>query len=99
MKRERILKPRKASYIEPLEERMKKVDLVLNKIRQAAEENEANRISEALMKQQEDSTVTFKMVPVFDKLDCYRSHDLIEEMTAKVIQEIREDLDDWMIII
>ena len=96
MKRERILKPRKTiSYIEPLEERMQKVDIVLNKIRQAAEENEVNRISKALKRQQEESAVTFKMEPVFDKLDCYRRLDLIEEMTAKVFQKIREDLEEW----
>jgi len=97
MKRERILKPRKIiNYVEPLEERMQKVDIVLNKIREAAEKNEVKRISEAWKKQDEESVVTFKAEPVFDQLDCYRELELIEEMTAKVLQEIREDLDDWM---
>ena len=99
MKRERILKPReKTSYVEPLEERMQKVDLVLKKIRHAAEKNEVNRISEALMKQQEESAVTFKMVPVFDKLSGLRITDLIEEMTAQVLEKMEEDRKDWTMI-
>ena len=99
MKRERILKPRKIiNYVEPLEERMQKVDIVLNKIREAAMENEQMRICNALKKQDEESGLTFKMEPVFDNLCHFRKADLIKEMTAKVLQEIREDLDDWMII-
>ena len=50
------------------------------------------------MKQQEESAVTFKMVPVFDKLSGLRITDLIEEMTAQVLEKMEEDRKDWTMI-
>tara|TARA_B100000085_G_C18533105_1_gene508798 strand:+ start:1006 stop:1290 length:285 start_codon:yes stop_codon:yes gene_type:complete len=94
MKRERILKPswKQENYVEPLEERMKKINVVLNRIKDAAMKHEQNRIYDALMKLQQDPEAK-----VFEKLAFPDL--LINKITAQILEELEEERDEWMMII
>ena len=93
MKRKRILKERsQENYIEPLEERMKKINAVLNRIKDAAYKHEQNRIYDALMKLQKDPEAKVFQKLTFPDL-------LIDKIAPQVFEAIEEERNDWMIIV
>ena len=93
LRRNKWKKPK--PYIQSIESRMEQIDRILYNIRKKAKRHQEERIAEAVNQQIEPLCIAYKIGPIVDELRSCEAADIIEEITAQVLEEERTD-DYWI---